>query len=185
MSKVVQKPKLHLITINPPAEIQTRIRHFKEVMKADFKAKHALKLPAHITLQRPFWTSREKQDLLRQNLKDFSGDQSPFVVQLRDFGCFPSRVIYVNIANPKPLIALQQSLQSALSDSLFIRDRERQSSPIIPHITIATRDLKGELFPKAWSTFKDQSYSAHFHADAIILFQHDGKFWHPIEGFAF
>ncbi len=185
MSNEFVKRKLYLITLLPPAEIQADVKRFKEEIKEKFKAQHALKLPAHITLQRPFWVMDEQRDLLYRDLGNFVASRTPFTVQLKDFGCFTPRVIYVDVANPKPIIEFQQALQAALSDSVFLRSRERQIRPITPHMTVATRDLKKEVFPQAWDDFKTRHYSAQFSVDAVTLFQHDGKYWHSLAEFPF
>ena len=45
---------LYFIALIPGKELKEKVRAVKERMKADYNAGHALKSPAHITLQMPF-----------------------------------------------------------------------------------------------------------------------------------
>lgn len=88
---------LYLIALLPPKEILNEIRLLKEEIKAGFAVSHALKLPAHITLQRPFRVYEEKEKELVGNLSGFSGNHEAFLVELQGFGTFPPRVIFVKM----------------------------------------------------------------------------------------
>lgn len=181
----MKNAQLHLITLIPPRSIHREIKTLKEEIKTRFGAKHALKLPAHLTLQPPFWVHKKKERLLQDYLEEFSEKQLAFSVTLDGFGCFAPRVIFVTIANPEPIVNLQQNLQDALPPSVFLRETDRQAQPINPHLTLATRDLQRNIFPQAWKTFKDRAYKAHFQGESLVLFQHDGKSWHAASKFYF
>lgn len=175
---------LRLITLLPSYEISQDIQAMKEEIKLRFAASHALKLPAHITLQSPFWIKETDSILLKNCLRNFAKNQYPFPIELDDFGSFPPRVIYVKISNPGSLTLLHSHLQEALSSNLFIDERQRQLH-IHPHLTLATRDLQENIFPQAWTAFKDKGYQASFMAEEITLFQHNGKTWRREDSFPF
>lgn len=176
---------LHLITLMPPETIRTAIRSFKKEMNSRFGAKHALKLPAHITLQRPFWMLEEHGESVERSLEEFAQKQMLFPVHLKGFDCFRPRVIYVRIPNPEPIVQLQLRLQQALPSEIFLKEQERQHNPIHPHMTVATRDLKQKDFHRAWKTFQCREYEAGFTADRLVLFRHDGKLWSIKKQFLF
>lgn len=175
---------LYLIAIVPSEAIREDIKLLKEEIKTLFGVKHALKLPAHITLQHPFWVEGENENQLIENLKAFADKQEPPTINLVGFGNFSPRVIFVKIENHRELIEMQLELQEALPQEMFQNSIQRQTE-IHPHITIATRDLKEDVFPKAWERFQNQEYSASFIADSLTLFKHTGKVWEVKDEFPF
>lgn len=175
---------LYLIAILPPQEIRDDIKDLKEEIKSEFHVSHALKLPAHITLQRPFWVRSENEKVLISNLANFAASQSSFQIELNGFDTFSPRVVFVKISNHQQLIALQNELQKILTLDFFLSPVQKQKE-IHPHITLATRDLKQEIFPEVWSHFKTRFYQKVFQVHSIVLFKHDGKRWHKWSEFFF
>lgn len=55
---------LYFIALVPPLELRARIEALKEEMHRRFGARHALKAPAHLTLQMPFRHSPEQEQEL-------------------------------------------------------------------------------------------------------------------------
>ena len=62
---------LYFIAIIPHSELREKIRKIKERMKSEYGAGHALKSPAHITLQMPFKRSSEDETLISEALRRF------------------------------------------------------------------------------------------------------------------
>src|SRR5512136_759713 len=94
---------LYFIAVIPHDKLRDQIRRIKERMQTDYGSGHALKSPAHITLQRPFQRSERDESLMSQALRSFVSVKKPFKVNLGGFGAFPPRVIYINIVDPEPL----------------------------------------------------------------------------------
>ena len=63
---------LYFIAIVPNLSVRGLIKALKEEMKERFNAKHALKSPAHITLQMPFKRSQDFEVTLVNTLKAFA-----------------------------------------------------------------------------------------------------------------
>ena len=59
---------LYFIAIIPYSELREKVRKVKERMKAEYGAGHALKSPAHITLQMPFKRSSADEAVLEEML---------------------------------------------------------------------------------------------------------------------
>lgn len=171
-----EKNPLYFIAIMPPASVRAEIEHFKKEIKENFGIKHALKLPAHITLQIPFRMHERKEDILFKKLEKFSRQHEIFQTELEDFGKFSKNVIFINVKNHEPFIFLYEKLKEIMLNFLNLKSHEI-SSKIHPHITIATRDLKRSNFPKVWNEFKDRNYTAAFKVDALYLLKHNGKTW--------
>lgn len=179
------KPKdpLYFITLIPPTPIKNEVEKFKEEIKEKFGIKHALKLPAHITIQIPFRIPEKNQDFLIKKVEEFSKGQNAWKVQLEDFGKFDKKVIYIKIKDHDPFIFLYEDLQKLLLSFIDLKSHEL-ASKMHPHITIATRDLKRSHFPEIWDDFKDRHYRGSFILKDLYLFKHNGTTWDSIRKFA-
>lgn len=179
-----QKHPLYFIAILPPLTIRNEIKAFKENIRNDYDVKHALKLPAHITIQIPFRFDEEKENILLANLQSFSNRIYPFKVQLDGFGSFPKNVIFVNILEHQPFIKLHAELQEMLRLFIALKSHEI-SSKIHPHLTIAVRDLKRSNFLPIWNEFENKEYKNSFLADKLVLLKHNGQNWDILKDFEF
>lgn len=168
---------LFFIAIIPPDEIADAIRIYKEDMALRFHSKAALKSPVHITLHMPFRYPEKKLDNLEQLLTEFSADFAEFDIQLKNFGSFPPRVIFVNVQENNCLEALQNELLKQMRKNLNIFNGNYKERVFHPHITIAFRDLKPREFKIAWEEYKNQSLLFDFSATKISLLKHDGNSW--------
>ncbi|HKL35353.1 MAG TPA: 2'-5' RNA ligase family protein [Salegentibacter sp.] len=175
---------LYFLAIIPSEEISKRIKSLKLEIAEKYNAKHALKLPAHITLQIPFKIPETEEKKLIASLKSFAENQESFPLNLKDFGRFGQKVIFINIEDHKELISLHADLQEILHNNFSLKKHETFSK-IHPHITLASRDLHYKQFPKAWEDFKSRSFAASFTVESFSLLKHDGKVWHRHRDFTF
>ncbi len=166
---------LYFIALLPPKDIQESIKFLKEEFNEKYKAKYALKLPAHITLQIPFRLEEKEEHILIQSMEAFVVQQEPFEICLSGFGTFSSRAIFVRVANHEPLRNIHTNLQKHLKRKLELNNCEKEV--IHPHMTIATRDLKKDKFHKAWNEFKNREIKASFTVNSLFLFKHNGETW--------
>ncbi|MGB8375945.1 MAG: 2'-5' RNA ligase family protein [Salegentibacter sp.] len=179
-----QQNLLYFIALIAPAGIRKEIENFKKEIKQKYGAKHALKLPAHLTLQIPFRMEEKKERQLIKALDKFAASQKAFEVKLNGFGKFSRNVIFVKIEDHKPVVHLYENLQEILQEQLELKDHEK-TAKIHPHLTIASRDLSRQEFPQAWNDFRDREYTASFSADYISLLKHNGKTWELYRKFSF
>lgn len=175
---------LYFLAIIPSEEISKRIKSLKLEIAEKYEAKHALKLPAHITLQIPFKIPETKEGKLIDILESFAKNQKSFPVNLKDFGRFGQKVIFINIEEHKEIISLHADLQGILHKNFSLKKNETFSK-IHPHITLATRDLHHKQFPKAWADFKKRDFIDSFKVKSFSLLKHDGKAWHRHRDFTF
>jgi 2'-5' RNA ligase len=166
---------LYFLAFIPPEIIKQEVTILKEEICLKYAAKHALKLPAHITLQAPFKINEEDKVTLLEVLTRFAEKERPLEINLSGFGSFPPRVIFIDVQNKQPIIEFHDRLQRALSKISNLQGAEYRK--LHPHVTLATRDLKEENFQVAWNDFKDRKYSATFQANSIYLLRHNGKAW--------
>lgn len=175
---------LYFLAIIPPEEISMRIKSLKLEIAENYEAKHALKLPAHITLQIPFKIPETEEGKLIDSLNSFAENQNSFPLNLKDFGRFGQKVIFINIVDHKELISLHANLQEILHKNFSLKKHETFSK-IHPHITLASRDLHYKQFPKAWADFKTREFTDSFSVKNFSLLKHDGKTWHIYHDFDF
>ncbi|TDN82763.1 2'-5' RNA ligase [Salegentibacter sp. 24] len=168
---------LYFLAIIPSQEICEQIKLLKLEIAQKYEAKHALKLPAHITLQIPFKLSQNQEERIIEVLNNFAKKQESFQVELKDFGRFTHKVIFVNILRHNEITELHAELQAILNKNFNLKKHE-SFSKIHPHITLASRDLSYKEFPGAWEDFKKREFKAAFYANELVLFKHDGKLWH-------
>ena len=167
---------LYFIALVPNEGLLEEISNLKQEIKDRFGPKHALKLPAHITVQAPFEMPLEKEEGLKHSLSKLSRQLSQITVRLNGFGAFKPRVLFLKIKDPEAIIGLHERLQQALKN--FLKPKEiKPSQNLHPHITLATRDVKKDVFKVLWREFKDRRYEASFTAEDLVLFKHNGKTW--------
>ncbi|MCO5724447.1 2'-5' RNA ligase family protein [Robiginitalea marina] len=175
---------LLLIALLPEAPLRERIRALKEEMRLRFGAAHALKSPAHLTLQMPFRASSSERAGLVRHLEVFARREPGFEIQLSGFDAFPPRVIFIRVLDHEPIIGLHARLRTILLEEAGLAE-ETTTREIHPHVTIATRDLSETAFLKAWPEFQARGFEASFRVRSLFLLQHSGKSWEPFREFPF
>lgn len=176
--------ELYLIALVPHEDLRYEVRKLKLEMKERFNASHALKSPAHITLQMPFRRDEDFEETLINELEHFTSAQHAFDITLNGFDAFPPRVLFLKIENHQPIADLHSNLQGMLKETLGFSEKELMNR-FHPHLTTATRDLSKRMFHKAWPEFKLRNFEASFTADRLHLLKHNGKHWEQFREFGF
>ncbi len=176
--------KLYFLALIPPQALRTRVKRLKEDIRDRFGAKHALKSPAHITLQMPFWWDEREEPRLLSTLGAAAAKEHAFHIELDGFDSFAPRVIFVRIANPNSIITLHQRLLPTLRSTLDIPPPYRGDG-LHPHMTIATRDLRKAAFHEARAHYRTAPFEASFSTSAIWLLKHSGKHWDMHQALSF
>jgi len=178
------KPHLYFIGIIPPDDLLNQINLLKRDISEKYACRHALKTPAHITLQMPFKRFPEIESYLQEKLKHFSENYFSFPVELNGFGHFGNRVIFIAIQKNESLDMLFKRLSNYLLNERVLIENEIKQQ-FVPHITLAHRDLKSEKFNYAWNEYGSKFFSERFIADSMTLFRHNFKKWEIINNFKF
>lgn len=173
---MTSQKNLYFIALIPHNELRDRIRELKEEMKERFSTKHALKSAAHITLQMPFRRLEKEENNMMKTLEAFAKQQKSFHIDLKGFGCFAPRVLFVKVCYHSPIIQLHLTLKEVLKNQLDFKEKDLTSN-IHPHITTATRDLSKLAFHKAWPEFDKRDFEASFVAKSLFLLKHNGNCW--------
>ena len=175
---------LYFIALIPHAGLREEIREIKERMRDEYAAGHALRSPAHITIQMPFKRSYADETSVSEALERFALQQQPFMIDLDGYGSFPPRVIYISVSNPGPVRALHARLREMLIEGLGFEQHE-VTEELKPHITIATRDLTATAFSEAWPVMQKEKFTGGFRVKSIFLLKHNGRNWDILQEFPF
>ena len=131
----------------------------------------------------PFDWRSDKENVLIESLIQFSSTLYSVPVVLKNFGCFPPQVIFIQVIPSEELNRLQSSLRQFCKKELGLFNADYKDLPFHPHLTVAFRDLKKPMFIKAWGEFKDKPFDASFSVDRICLLKHDGERWNLFQEF--
>jgi 2'-5' RNA ligase len=174
--------KVYFIALLPNERLQEEVTKLKEYAAIYFSTRRALTSPPHITLQPPFVWEGNNLDPIRATIKDVCQIHFPFEITLKNFHHFSTRVIFIDVEISEPLIQLHQNLRKQMREEHQLEDR---FDSFHPHMTVAFKDLKKEIFPDAWAYFSKLNYQKSFIVDQLTLLERDGKKWNIFEQFKF
>lgn len=161
------------VALVPQNSLLQKLSRIKESFAETYGARHALKLPPHLTLIPPFKIKKENVPALLSNLHQTVAKTENFDLDLNGFDAFAPRVIFIKVENSNPVMRLYDHIYTLAGDLLPTKP-ERQ---LHPHITIATRDLSVQAFNKSFPVLKKKEFRATFPVHSIFLFSHSGRNW--------
>lgn len=173
--------KTYFVALVPSPPLLQEISRIKESFAKTYGARHALKLPPHITLIPPFKIDKEAEPALLSALQQTADKTSAFDLELNGYDAFAPRVIFIKVLNPHPVKCLYDALYE-IAGALLPPKPERE---LHPHITIATRDLSMQAFKKSFPVLKEKDFQAIFPVHSLSLLRHTGRNWEIIEEFPF
>ncbi len=106
-----------------------------------------------------------------------------FKQELRDFAAFYNRrslVVFVKPVMNIWLDRLQKQVLINFGETYSHENILQQELDFKPHMTIAYRDLKPNLFKEAWKEYETKKYAATFDVHNFHLLQHNSKAWNII-----
>ena len=173
------------VALLPPTDVQVKVTELKGVMRDRFDSKAALRSPPHITLQAPFEWPVSDVSRLQDSLSKFAYCHQPISISLDGFNAFAPHVIYIDVVKSSALMAIQPELLSYLEADLNLMSKQDRRRAFVPHMTVAFRDLKPNMFRKAWAEFQRKEFHADFSASQLSLLVHNGKLWTVKESYEF
>lgn len=156
----------YLLILNPHEELRNKITQVKKEFYEKYEAKTALWGKPHITLVN-FVQFEMIEERVVNRLKTIAMGYTPFKVELRDYGSFPSHTIYINIDSKQQVKNLVRELKPA--QSLLTLNKENKPHFIDdPHLTIARKLLPWQ-YEKGWQEFSHRHFTGRFIADSMLL----------------
>lgn len=156
----------YLLVLNPPEDLWQKIRRVKEEFADRYKAVLARITKPHIALAN--WLSLElMEDKMMQRLQTIAMGVTPFKVELKDYGSFPSHTIFINVVSRVPVQSLIRELKQA--QRLMTLNRENKPNFMdTPNLNICGK-LKPWQYEEGWLEFSHRQFTGRFVADGMLL----------------
>lgn len=156
----------YLLVLNPPQDLWQKIVRIKTEFADKYKNEIARHTKPHITLIN--WVSLElMEERMMQRLQTISMGITPFKVELRDYGSFPTHTIFINVVSKVPIQSLIREMKQA--QRLMTLNRENKPHFIeTPHLSIC-RKLKPWQYEEGWLDYSHRQFTGRFIADSMLL----------------
>ena len=156
----------YLVILNPPEVLRNKIVEVKRDFYEKYKAENALWGKPHITLAN-FVQFEMMEERLVNHFKTISMGYTPFKVELKDFGSFPSHTIFINIESKLQVKNLSRALRPA--QKIMTLNKENKPHFIDdPHLTVARRLLPWQ-YEQGWLDYSHRHFTGRFIADSMLL----------------
>jgi 2'-5' RNA ligase len=156
----------YLLVLSPSEELWQKITRIKNEFADKYKNEIAKFTKPHISLIN--WISLElMEERMMHRLQTISMGITPFKVELRDYGSFPSHTIFINVVSKVSIQSLVREMKQA--QRLMTLNRENKPHFIdTPHISIC-RKLKPWQYEEGWLEFSHRQFTGRFIADSMLL----------------
>jgi 2'-5' RNA ligase len=156
----------YLLVLNPPEDLWQKIMKIKEGFADKYKNDIARFTKPHITLIN--WVSLElMEERMMQRLQTIAMGITPFKVELKDYGSFPSHTIFINVVSKVPIQSLVREMKQA--QKLMTLNKENKPHFIeTPHLSIC-RKLKPWQYEEGWLEFSSRQFTGRFIAESMLL----------------
>lgn len=156
----------YLLVLNPPEDLWHKIIKIKNDFADKYKNEISRFTKPHISLIN--WVSLElMEERMMQRLQTISMGITPFKVELKDYGSFPSHTIFINVVSKVPIQSLVRELKQG--QKLMTLNKENKPHFIeTPHISVC-RKLKPWQYEEGWLEFSHRQFTGRFIADNMLL----------------
>lgn len=160
----------YLLVLQPHEDLWNKIMEVKK----DFYDRYELATTPtvmgmgkpHITLAR-FVQLEMMEERIFTRLKNVASSTSPFKVELKDYGSFPSHTIYINVATKDPIRNLIKQIKPW--QRLLKLDNDNKPYFIDdPHLSIARKLLPWQ-YEKGWLEYSHLNFTGRFIANDMLL----------------
>lgn len=156
----------YLLVLSPHEELKNKIVKVKNEFAEKYKAPVAKYTKPHITLVTFVnWSMLEEKILHR--LQTIAMGISPFKVECKDFGSFPSHTIFINVTTKVPIQNLGKELKAA-QQIMKLNNENKPHFIDEPKFTIC-RKLKPWQYEQGWLEYSHRQLSGRFIADCMLL----------------
>ena len=171
--------RMYYLAIHCPGELDQKIIQEKLWMLEKFGCRIGLKSPAHITIIPPFLFDCMDETHILKSVSSFQSSVEFVDIELTHFDHFTNRVLYICVNPNELLYRIKDEAENHFIHQLggIIK---KATTPFIPHITIANRDLKPADFNKAWGHFMNRKFEAIFKTQQISLLRLEEGKWSVI-----
>jgi 2'-5' RNA ligase len=160
----------YLLVLSPPEELWKRVTDIKEAFAEKYKAPAATFTKPHITLAK-FAALGMMEEKIMHRLQVITMGVTPFKIELRDYGSFPTHTIFINVVSKLPI----QELVRQLKDTQQLLKLNNDNKPHFmdePQLTIC-RKLKPWQYESGWLEFSHRQFTGRFIADSMLLLKRE------------
>ncbi|KQN35928.1 hypothetical protein ASE92_07245 [Pedobacter sp. Leaf41] len=173
---------LFLVCLIPPKDVVDDIHDLRNFISEKFTVFESLKRPVHLTLYDPVRiTSLSQEENFFSALNNASYSES-FDQILLNFNSFPEHTFYIDAEQNQGIINLKKQIDEELKPMKLV---EKNRLKFKPHVTLAFRDLKPEVYRELITEFKDRKFKRKFLVSAFSVYKHDGKTWQAFKEIPF
>ena len=156
----------YLIVLTPPEDLWQKIVKVKEEFSEKYKHPSARYLKPHIALVN-FLILEMMEERIVQRLQAIAMGLTPFKIELKDYGSYPSHTIYINVISKLPIQQIVRQLKEA--QRLMRLNNENKPHFIEdPHIGVG-RKLKPWQFEQGWLEYSHRHFTGRFIAGSMLL----------------
>jgi 2'-5' RNA ligase len=156
----------YLLVLSPHEELWNKIMKIKREFHHTYDAPAALWGKPHITLVN-FVQFEMMEERIVNRLKTIAMGYTPFKVELKDYGSFPSHTIFINIESKQQVQNLARELRPAQQVMTLNKDNKPHFLDN-PNITIARKLLPWQ-YEKGWLEYSHRHFTGRFIADGMLL----------------
>ena len=156
----------YLLVLSPHEELWNKIKKVKEEFSEKYKSAQAKWGKPHITLVN-FVQFEMLEERIVNRLKTIAMGYTPFKLELKDFGSFPSHTIYINIETKQQV----QNLIKAVKQAQQLLTLNKDNKPHFmddPHLTVARKLLPWQ-YEQGWQEYSQRHFTGRFIADNMLL----------------
>lgn len=175
----------YLLVLHPHEELYQRILKLKQEFSRKYRAPAAAGGKPWLALAN-FLQYEMTEERILNRLRIIAMGFPAFKVKLKDFGCFPSHTIYINVTSKLPVQKLVKEIRQQTQRLMKLNDDNKPHFILEPHITIAARLLPWQ-YEKGWQEYSHKHFSGRFIAYNMLLLKRPAgeKLWMIKERFEF
>jgi 2'-5' RNA ligase len=157
----------YLLVLSPHKELAERLMDVKMKFADAYEIEHGSKGRPQVALAN-FLQYEMMQERLMNRLRIVSMGATPFKVELRDFGSFPSHTIFINIVTKVQVQNLVKAIRHEAQKLMKLNDDNKPHFILEPHLTIARKLLPWQ-YEKGWLEYSNKNFTGRFIADSMVL----------------
>lgn len=125
------------------------------------------------------------EERIVQKLRTISMGEAPFLMEMRDYGSFPSHTIFINVATKEPVKKLMRSVKEI--QRLLRTDMEHKAHFLQDPVISVARKLKPWQYEKGWLEYSHRRFTGRCVADSMLLLKRaEGMLaWQIVQRFEF
>jgi 2'-5' RNA ligase len=125
------------------------------------------------------------EERIVQKLRSLSMVEAPFLMEMKDYGSFPSHTIFINVATKEPVKKLMRSVKEI--QRLLRTDIEHKAHFLQDPMISVARKLKPWQYEKGWLEYSHRRFTGRCVADSMLLLKRaEGTLpWQIVQRFEF